>query len=1097
MKQGLATILTLLITAYLSAQSLEEQAYDAFANAKYEEAISLYKKLIKKGAEQEAYLGLVSCEIELGWQKGLNNGDARPHYEKALQHATHLYQLDSQNVKNLLAFGRALQFNYAMENALAQYEKALELDSRHGYTYYHLWTMQPADPNLRLNHEYVEKALGLNPNIYELHMELGDYYKNINNLEKALEAYNRSIEILPTYKALFSAGNLYLFSNDLTKARDYLTRCLELFPEFGWGMAALAGVELSEGQTEKAAQLLQKALQQNPATQQYVNYYRQQFPELNKYDLSATAPMVDQWQGYPDGYREAVSFAEQGYLWEAIRKFEEAYENYSKQEYVESQYLQSMQSWLLHCYREFGLYKEAAECGKRALQLAIENNLTTDQAAIYANLAVIYEEWGDYAQSISMHRESIRLLEKYGQTQNLFAAYANIGIAYRESGNMDSAVYFHEKALQEAESLGEREKVTSWKEVAISYAEQGNLALAEKFILGALEQADQLNNEAADFDVNLAASRVYAKSGKYELANDYWLKISEQFFERYWLHQPQITPAISNAIHIQMNLGHYEFVANNYSILDTNLKFQINNYFPALSDAGKNRFYNTLKKYYEIFNTYVFFHGGMKEGDIQQLHQNQLLAKGILFNTSSKLRRTIASANDPQLKQLFEEWRRSRSLLSKSLTNNAIPDADLMVDSLQKRIDELEVELSLLTNNTIQFEEQYDASNIAAQLEPDEAAVEIIRFRKYDFARESFTDSVYYAALVIKGSEGNKISPVLLTNGNELEGAAIRKYSNSITYDIPDLTSYQAYWGGIQKALGDVNTVYVSPDGVYHKISLNTLLNPETKQYLLEEVNIRMVTSTRDIERKSTRLPQKGDVYIVGYPDFELDQNDAIQKLEKPEFKFDESSFLTVRGDFELTELPGTNEEIQAITAQIAKTKLTTKVYKEGDALEDNVKAMVNPTILHLATHGFFNPSDHKINPLFNSGLYLAGAASKKRPTDLTLDDGILTAYEVMNMYLDDTYLVVLSACETGLGEVENGEGVFGLQRAFLIAGAESVVMSYWKVNDQTTMLLMKAFYEELIETRDKHLAFLKAQQKVKAQYPSPKYWGAFSIVGK
>ncbi len=93
--------------------------------------------------------------------------------------------------------------------------------------------------------------------------------------------------------------------------------------------------------------------------------------------------------------------------------------------------------------------------------------------------------------------------------------------------------------------------------------------------------------------------------------------------------------------------------------------------------------------------------------------------------------------------------------------------------------------------------------------------------------------------------------------------------------------------------------------------------------------------------------------------------------------------------------------------------------------------------------------------------------------------------------------MVVLSACETGMGHIENGEGVYGLQRAFLIAGSKSVVMSFWKVNDQTTMDLMINFYQYLSTTKDKHVAFRKAQLQLKEKHPNPKYWGAFNIVGR
>jgi CHAT domain-containing protein len=140
-------------------------------------------------------------------------------------------------------------------------------------------------------------------------------------------------------------------------------------------------------------------------------------------------------------------------------------------------------------------------------------------------------------------------------------------------------------------------------------------------------------------------------------------------------------------------------------------------------------------------------------------------------------------------------------------------------------------------------------------------------------------------------------------------------------------------------------------------------------------------------------------------------------------------------------------------------------------------------------------------NPLLRSGLMLAGAANttsgKAMPNLESNDNGILTAYEAMNMNLDGTNLIVLSACETGLGDVKSGEGVYGLQRAFLVAGAEAMVMSLWKVDDAATQQLMTSFYNAWIQTGNKRKAFKQAQQQLMQKYKEPYFWGAFVMMGQ
>jgi CHAT domain-containing protein len=135
---------------------------------------------------------------------------------------------------------------------------------------------------------------------------------------------------------------------------------------------------------------------------------------------------------------------------------------------------------------------------------------------------------------------------------------------------------------------------------------------------------------------------------------------------------------------------------------------------------------------------------------------------------------------------------------------------------------------------------------------------------------------------------------------------------------------------------------------------------------------------------------------------------------------------------------------------------------------------------------------------MLRSGLLLkdGGRLLSEGAAAINTGEGILTAYEAQNLPLDNTRLVVLSACETGLGDVQAGEGVYGLQRAFLVAGARSVIMSLFKVNDEATQKLMSYFYEAYLQTNDAHAAFRQAQQRMRKEYPHPYFWGSFIITG-
>lgn len=185
--------------------------------------------------------------------------------------------------------------------------------------------------------------------------------------------------------------------------------------------------------------------------------------------------------------------------------------------------------------------------------------------------------------------------------------------------------------------------------------------------------------------------------------------------------------------------------------------------------------------------------------------------------------------------------------------------------------------------------------------------------------------------------------------------------------------------------------------------------------------------------------------------------------------------------------------------------KLPSIDYLKADATEDKFYKLHSPAILHIATHGYWSPAGDNategyrvFNAMANSGLLLSGVvnyySSGQFPDTY---DGILTAYEAQNLDLANTSLVILSACETSLGYLDAGEGVYGLQRAFRAAGAKNIMTSLWKVDDNATRDFMIAFYDKYLETKDQAAAFLFAQKTIKEKYIHPYYWGAFVMTGE
>ncbi|HSZ25044.1 MAG TPA: CHAT domain-containing protein, partial [Cytophagaceae bacterium] len=343
-------------------------------------------------------------------------------------------------------------------------------------------------------------------------------------------------------------------------------------------------------------------------------------------------------------------------------------------------------------------------------------------------------------------------------------------------------------------------------------------------------------------------------------------------------------------------------------------------------------------------------------------------------------------------------------------------------------------------------------------------------------------DSVYYAALIVTPETKNNPQIVLMKNGTDLENRFIIYYKNAIKFNVNDEFCYANYWSKIDAVLGESKKVYFSPDGIYNNINLLSVYNPATKQYILDEMEIQTVTNTKDLLTINPITTASKKVVLLGDPDFGVLNGTATLRSGK------------------LSRLPGSGIEVQKIDGVLKTNNWASYLYTGSNSTEEVVKSIRDAKIIHIATHGFFERDTDKKNdqtykptdnPLLKSGLYLSVG------TKNSTEDGVLSAYEAMNLNLDNTELVVLSACETGLGESKNGEGVYGLQRAFRVAGARSIIISLWKVDDMATQKLMSYFYEEWLKTGNKREAFTSAQNKLRKEYKDPLYWGAFIIVGE
>lgn len=1078
-------------------------AHQYFEDLKYEEAISAYKRAYKNVAGEAACRGLVKSHLELGLQYQFNgrNTESQTQFAMGLTYAETLIKLNPTHPEHRLLRGLLYVYNRLFEKARSDFEYVRNHYPTNGQVYHYLWILEPLQGQEKIDHPYVAKAFALDSGLYVLNQELGSFYNSLGITDQAIANYERAISLSPkNYKAHFALGQVYWNTGNLDKMRYHFEQSLVYFPNFGYAQMLLAGVELMSANTTVAIDLIKVALKNNPQTENYLNMYQENFPVLNNYNFKpktvADNTAIDA-KGFPRYYQEALSLAQAYDFYSAVDKFHQCYDSYQNYDQRQVAWTISILSWTAHCYRELGLYANAIGVSKQALDLAVTHQVTTDQASLAANIGMIYFGWGDYPKAIAYAKQSLDYLIQFDQQEQHYDAYINLGAYYRKWQKNDSAVYCHQRALELSKDQEGLKEIIAYKELALSHNASGQMTLAKENIDLMFDRSQQVDIQGQEPVIYLGAAQVYYSFGDYQKAYDYCNQATNHFIELQQVApiHPSLIDFASTFSGILANVDQIELAHTNLESLNNLLINQIKYNFPAMSDQGKLVFYREASEYFERYNSFSLTHTIVNEYVLKRMLENQLLKKGLLFNDASRFNRLLSKTDNPEASKLYKQLVANKNLMARSitLTQSELSSRGIDKPSLQREIDSLQAaigQLGIASEQSKTYEENL-AERIHSQLASNEAAIEIIRFRSYDFNKGGqFTDQVYYLALIQKGNT-EVIEYVILGQGDQLESKGYKLYSQAIKYEVADEESYATYWEPIQEKLSGIDKIYLAGDGVYHKININTLFNPVKKTYLIDELDIRLVTSTRDVLKKTPKLPKSGEVYLVGFPSFETDAKEEIQENVP---LFATRAFTNWE---DLPPLPGTYTEVKAIEKILEKSKWRTSILTGDQAIEENIKTITNPTILHIATHGYFEESKQYDNALLYSGLFLTGAITNYRNRSTSGEDGILTAYEAMHLDLQETQMVVLSACETGMGRIENGEGVYGLQRAFLIAGASSVVMSMWNVNDQTTMELMRSFYTILEQSKDKHVAFRKAQLDLKEKHSSPKYWGAFSIVGK
>lgn len=738
-----------------------------------------------------------------------------------------------------------------------------------------------------------------------------------------------------------------------------------------------------------------------------------------------------------------------------------------------------------------GQYNESEMDFIRALSVIEANNLkaSLNYAIVLNNQAMLFQALGRYESAEKLMNQVMTIGEKLGSNNksgNKFRFFSNLALLYQQMGKYSEAENIYVKMQERISDKSTPEFANVLNNAAILFM----LMNKEDRVEEMLQKSAEIYKK--NFGEN---SPAYAKVIS-DLGNYY----------RYKGRFAESGSLLKNALSIReesLGTGHPMFVQSQedlaifywknkeiekayplyHEVMEKSLDF-INNYFPPMSDAEKTKYWDLLSPRFQRFYNFALEAAPVNKQLLIDLFEYRVATKGLLLSSARKISLGILNSGNTQLINDYLEWIDAKEQLARFyvFSKEDLQEQGLNLDSMQNAVNAMEKKLS---QNSKDFSNFYFTSKttyaeVQGKLKADEVLVELIRLRNFD---QIFTDSSRYVALVVtKGSTVPKV--VTMPDGPGMETKYFKTYRRSMLNKVKDEKSYDHYWAALEPELKGKKTIYVSLDGVYNQISLNTL-KKSGGDYLINQYDIILVSNAKDIlGRGGKENATVKKATLIGDPDYGSDKS--------------------------IPPLPATKTEVDGINKVLKSSGYKVAEYTQKDATENNLKLSKDLSVLHIATHGFFFPDIEKAswpigvsadnakdNVLLRSGLMLTGVveSDKMNPTMDIVSNGVITSYEAMNLDLKGTKLVVLSACETGLGEVKAGEGVYGLQRAFLAAGADALIMSLWKVDDAATQQLMNNFYANWTKNGDKQKAFKQAQLQLMTKYKEPYYWGAFVMM--
>lgn len=744
------------------------------------------------------------------------------------------------------------------------------------------------------------------------------------------------------------------------------------------------------------------------------------------------------------------------------------------------------------------------------------------------NLAILYARLGQNEKAESLFLKGKQIREQVLGKENSDYASSCEGLAniYIEMENYKGAEILEQEARQIRERVFGKEHpeyASSCENLGDVYQALGQRQKAEAFLLEAKLIREKVpGKEHLDYVRscnNLGG--FYYDIGENKKAEPLFLEarnISERIFGD---EHPDYTQSCLNLANLYWNMKEPQKAGKFYAEAFRSQSLMLKQIFDFTSETEKQSYLKKtgdLKNYLLSFNMLASPLSG--RGVTYDINFSE---RNLILSSFQKLRNTIYDSGDSSLKKKYDSWINIREQLS-FWFSKPVAERPAYVKDIELQANALEKELTRLSSGfeKNQLQNNITWRNIQQHLTTNEAAIEFAEFHLYNGKR--WTDSTWYAALLLTKSltepkliplfESSQLNNIAET-GNTLNTVAALYGKQKVG------TSYNLIWRPVEKYLKGITKIYFAPAGILHRIAFQAL-PVNDHQVLSDKYQLVQLNTTASVIDQSTTLIDHADkLALYGGINYYADSvalkqaNVAYHNTPKSTRSLPED---ITRGNV-WQYLPSSATEINEIESIGKQKKYSVTILKGVSASEESIKALSaenSPAVLHIATHGFFfaDKRDEKRgtgihnfgagdvfkqsdDPLLRSGLLFAGANYAWKGKQVNgVEDGILTANEVSNLYLPNTKLVVLSACETGLGDIKGNEGVYGLQRSFKMAGVQNLVMSLWKVHDKETAEFMKYFYTNIFNQQSINDAFSNAQKIMKNKYrDQPFKWAAWTLV--